>query len=68
MNTSAETYRKVANNCSSYEPFTSDRTTNSSCNSCQCEVSCTTCKHFNSNQYCELNLYDKIVSAHHMTH
>ncbi len=65
MRASKETYRKVAKECSSYEPIGTDRTLNG----CSCdasEVSCVTCKHFDKDEYCRLNLYDQIIASRHI--
>lgn len=65
MRASKEIYRKVAEECSAYEPINTDRTING----CSCEaseISCVTCKHFDKEEFCRLNLYDKIVEARHM--
>lgn len=46
MRASETTYEKVAENCSAFEPKKdAERTTNSTCDSCCCNVSCTTCKY-----------------------
>ncbi len=66
MRASNKTYEKVAENCSAFEPKKDVvKTTNSTCESCHCDVSCTTCKHFADEEYCVLDLYDKIVAEHH---
>lgn len=65
MRASENTYEKVAENCSAFEPKKdAERTTNSACESCGCHVSCTTCKHFDQDEHCVLDLYDKIVKDH----
>lgn len=60
MKADKKTYEKVAKNCSEYSPCEHCKTTNAvSEESC---VSCLTCGHFDSNEHCNLNLYDKIVN------
>lgn len=62
MRASFETYRKVAKECSAYEPMSESRMTNS-CNDTS-DISCTNCKHFDEEKYCVLDLYDQIVVNH----
>lgn len=65
MRASEATYAKVAENCSAYEPKSKYETaSNSTCEHCGCQISCTTCKHFVTGEYCDLDLYDKIVKDH----
>ncbi|MGN0165326.1 MAG: hypothetical protein ACI39R_04025 [Lachnospiraceae bacterium] len=66
MRSSNETYVKVAEACSAYEP---DSTANKTTNSASAHArSCTTCRHFNHNgEYCTIDLYDKIVKDHGFT-
>lgn len=64
MRASFETYRKVAEACSAYEPMSEGRMTNSCCDTEN--ISCTNCKHFDENKYCVLDLYDKIVQNHNI--
>lgn len=64
MRASFETYRKVAEACSAYEPMSEGRMTNSCCDTEN--VSCTNCKHFDENKYCVLDLYDEIVQNHNI--
>lgn len=68
MRASEATYEKVAENCSAFDPKREDKTTttNSTCEHCCCKVSCTTCKHFDSDEHCVLDLYDKIVKDHNL--
>lgn len=62
MRASFETYRKVAKECSAYEPMSETRITNSCCDTSN--ISCTNCKHFDEEKYCVLDLYDQIVQNH----
>ncbi len=64
MRASFETYRKVAEACSAYEPMSEGRMTNSCCDTDN--ISCTNCKHFDENKYCVLDLYDEIVKNHNI--
>lgn len=64
MRASFETYRKVAEACSAYEPMSEGRMTNSCCDTEN--ISCTNCKHFDENKYCVLDLYDEIVQNHNI--
>ena len=64
MRASFETYRKVAEACSAYEPMSEGKMTNSCCDTEN--VSCTNCKHFDENKYCVLDLYDEIVQNHNI--
>lgn len=62
MRASRESYEKVAQHCSEY-----DRNTKCSCKNSTMEtdeVSCLNCSHFDKDQYCKLNLYDKIKQEH----
>lgn len=66
MRASETTYEKVAENCSAFEPRKDDVTTsNSTCEHCHCNVSCTTCRYFDTDEHCVLDLYDQIVKDHH---
>lgn len=65
MRASKETYCKVARECSAYEPVNSDRTVNG-CSSDAAEISCITCRHFDKNEFCRLDLYDQIVESRHI--
>lgn len=70
MRASNKTYREVAKACSAYEPISTDKITNSSCEGdCSCsgkEISCITCKHFSQDEHCRLDLYDKIIANHNI--
>lgn len=64
MRASSETYQKVANRCSEFEPVhSSDSTSNSSGE--HDRVSCQRCTHFNDkDEFCKLNIYDHVVQNH----
>lgn len=62
MRASSETYEKVAKMCSAYERVAENQISNSACD-CK-EKSCMNCKHFASDKYCKLDLYDQIVKEH----
>jgi hypothetical protein len=64
MRANFETYRKVAEACSAYEPMSEGRMTNSCYDTDN--ISCTNCKHFDENKYCVLDLYDEIVKNHNI--
>ena len=64
MRANFETYRKVAEACSAYEPMSEGRMTNSCCDTDN--ISCTNCKHFDESKYCVLDLYDEIVKNHNI--
>ncbi len=64
MRASYDTYQKVAEHCSAYEP--AQRTGTATNSYSEPAVSCTTCKHFDSQKYCRLDLYDKIVKNHEL--
>lgn len=61
MRASQDTYEIVAKECSAYEPAGKDVVTNG-CPSC--DISCTNCTHFDSEQFCKLDLYDEILQRH----
>lgn len=62
MRADSKTYVEVAKNCSAFAPKNETNTfTNSSSES---GVSCTNCRHFTENKYCELDLYDQILVNH----
>ena len=61
MRSSEETYRKVANRCSSYDKKDCNcKATNSEKSE---DKSCLSCKHFSKDEYCKLDLYDPIVKS-----
>lgn len=65
MRASEKAYEKVAEKCSAFEPKKKkDTVSNSTCETCHCNVSCTNCKHFADDEHCVLDLYDQIVSNH----
>lgn len=64
MRADSRTYEQVAMNCSEYLPFDREdtfRVTNSLSEEDSAGVSCETCGHFDKDEFCRLNLYDKIV-------
>lgn len=58
MKASQEMYKEVAQNCSSY---THVKGKNCFCNEAPKEASCLNCEHFDSNEHCNLDLYDRIA-------
>lgn len=58
-----KTNQQVAEHCSSYCPCgcNSEAATNSTSTK---KVSCTNCKHFDSDHHCRLDLYNKIISEY----
>lgn len=63
MRADPKTYTKVAENCSEYLPFDREgtlRATNSVSEDAD-GVSCETCGHFDKDEFCRLDLFDKIV-------
>lgn len=65
MRASYETYEQVAKRCSAYEQVPTDQISNKACE-CGGEKSCTNCRHFDSEKYCKLDLYDQIVKDHQL--
>lgn len=61
MNNPEQTYKKVAEHCSSYKAKKGCCCSNKSGDS---DISCTTCQHFNATHHCELDLLDPIVENH----
>ncbi|MBO5489564.1 MAG: hypothetical protein J5972_06640 [Eubacterium sp.] len=61
MRVDEQMYRKVAEHCSSYSMKTKGSAKNKSGDA---PVSCTTCKHFASDEHCTLDLFDPIVENH----
>lgn len=57
MRSSTETYKEVAERCSAYEKAGSGKGAKNSTE----YKSCLSCKHFSSDAYCMLDLYDPIV-------
>lgn len=64
MRASNETYRKVAENCSAYERVAAADSVTNGCGTDT--ISCLTCRHFDNDKYCRLDLYDKIVKNHEL--
>lgn len=62
MRASEETYEKVAQNCSEFEPEKTKPAFTKGNNCQDCETSCCTCTHFTNDEHCKLDLYDKIVN------
>ena len=63
MRANVETYEKVAKRCSSYNPT---RQGAKNVIDAKEEISCTNCAHFDKDKYCQLDLYDKIVTAYNI--
>lgn len=63
MRSSYEAYEEVAEHCSAFKPTNKDSYTNSYSDH---NVSCLSCKHFDEDKYCKLDLYDPIVSNHNI--
>lgn len=62
MRSDSQTYETVARHCSSFTPVnTNDSYSNAVTDSPE-RVSCVNCRHFTSEKYCELDLYDQIVA------
>lgn len=61
MRATEQTYRNVAKHCSAYASANCNRSTNRIGDT---EVSCTTCRHFTTDKYCSLDLFDPIVENH----
>lgn len=59
MNTQ-DVYQKVAEHCSAY----TEKKNCCSNKSGDDAISCTTCKHFTSSNYCDIDLLDPIVENH----
>ena len=62
MRASHDTYEKVAENCSEFTPCEQKNTMTSSTQNDKGNVSCERCHHFDPDEYCRLDIYDKIVS------
>ena len=58
MRASNRVYEEVAEHCSGFDPL---RNTFSNVSICHQDVSCMGCRHFDDEEYCELDLYDQIV-------
>ncbi len=61
MRASEETYEKVARACSEFDPEDTTFSFKKGCECQDCETSCCTCTHFSEDEYCKLDLFDKIV-------
>jgi len=61
MRADEQTYRNVAKHCSAYAAKNCNSSTNKSGDT---DVSCTTCRHFTTDKYCSLDLFDPIVENH----
>lgn len=64
MRASHETYEKVAKCCSEFLPMKKDSVTNSASGETNC-ISCECCKHFDTDKFCQLDIYDKIIKENH---
>ncbi len=62
MRDSKKMYEEVAVRCSSYAPKNSGAKNSSA----EEKVSCSTCKHFTKDEYCDIDLYDAIVANHNL--
>lgn len=65
MRASEKTYKDVANRCSEFQSVYGTDIYRSMYSDGPAE-SCTNCKNFSDNKYCELNLYDQIVQNHRL--
>lgn len=63
MSTSENIYENVAEHCSSYCTAGGCNCTNSAGVRA---ISCTNCKHFADNEYCDLDLFDQIVQENNL--
>jgi hypothetical protein len=63
MRSSKETYQEVAKACSEYSPYHKQAGFYNDCTGC--DPSCLNCSHFTKEEYCNLDLYDKIVNRIH---
>lgn len=61
MRASHDIYQKVAENCSEFAPIESEYIITSSTKERDITTSCENCYHFDSDKYCRLDIYDKIV-------
>lgn len=65
MRSDSNTYQKVAEHCSSFDPKKDSDTFKSLYSDSEnSEISCTNCKHFDKDAFCKLDLYDQIVVNH----
>ncbi len=58
MRASNKVYQEVAEHCSGFDPVNDSFSNSAGDNQ---EVSCISCRHFDEDEYCELDLYDQIV-------
>ncbi len=64
MRANTNTYEDVAQRCSAFVAKQDSNTFSNSTS--EKTVSCTNCKHFSQEKYCELDLYDQIVVNHNI--
>ncbi len=62
MRSSQEMYEEVAERCSAYDEATPIVLGDKHSNECETTKSCLTCRHFSSDEYCKLDLYDSIAN------
>lgn len=62
MRASNKAYEDVAVHCSGYEKV-SDKSSFTSKTSDEDSVSCLNCKHFDEDEHCVLDLYDKVAES-----
>ncbi len=62
MRADYKAYEDVAVHCSGYES-TSDKSSFTDNTSDESRISCLNCKHFDEDEYCVLNLYDKVAES-----
>lgn len=60
MKSSKQTYEDVAKACSKYTRISKKESMKNFGCSCD-EPSCLNCAHFDKNEHCDLDLYDKII-------
>lgn len=63
MRSNKETYQEVAEECNEYSPIDKEYAFKASVEDCSCSPSCQNCAHFAKEEYCRLDLYDKIVKS-----
>jgi hypothetical protein len=62
MRASYKAYEDVAVHCSGYESV-SEKSSFSNKTGDENRISCLSCRHFDENEYCVLNLYDKVAES-----
>lgn len=62
MRADNKTYEAVAKRCDAFDSKSDTSVTNSTSDSEN--ISCTNCNHFTDDKYCELDLYDQILTNH----